>query len=102
MSESVSSVLESPLISASATLSVHCDQASITLLYFSPSVMTPSMYCCSYSRTRSRVSRTSSSLAAGTTMSSLPMEMPASQACVKPSSMMRSQNSTVSFWPQWR
>ena len=34
-----------------ATTSVHCDQTSTTLLYFSPLVMRPSVYCCSYSFT---------------------------------------------------
>src|SRR3546814_10195278 len=38
----------------------------------------------------------------GTTMSSLPNEIPALKARVKPSAIMRSQKMTVSFWPQWR
>ena len=95
-------MLERPAIRASATLSVQCDQASMTLLYFSPCVMTPSMYCCSYSFTRSCVSLTSWIFSAGMTMSSLPNEMPESQAWWKPSAMTRSQKMTVSFWPQWR
>jgi hypothetical protein len=37
------------------------------------------------------------SFASGMTMSSLPNEMPALQACLKPSAMMRSQKITVSF-----
>ena len=39
---------------------------------------------------------------AGTTMSSLPNEMPALQASRKPSAIAASQKRTVSFWPQWR
>ncbi len=38
----------------------------------------------------------------GTTMSSLPNEMPALNALWKPSDMIRSQKITVSFCPQWR
>ena len=38
----------------------------------------------------------------GTTMSSLPNEMPALKAWWNPSAMMRSQKITVSFCPQWR
>ena len=41
-------------------------------------------------------------LECGTTMSSLPNEMPALNAWWKPSAMMRSQKITVSFWPQKR
>ena len=33
-----------PRIIADATLSVHWDQASMTLLYFSPWVISPSVY----------------------------------------------------------
>jgi len=40
-------VSEIASIMASATLSVHFDQASTTLLYFSPLVIRPSTYCCS-------------------------------------------------------
>ena len=36
-------------IISSATRSVHFAQASTTLLYFSPWVIRPSLYCCSYS-----------------------------------------------------
>ncbi len=77
--------------------SVHFDQASTTLLYFSPSVMVPSLYCCSYSLASVRVSSTIFHLVLGTTMSSLPNEMPALNALWKPSAMMRSQKITVSF-----
>src|SRR5262249_56184548 len=38
-------------IISSATFSVQLDQTSTTLLYFSPWVMRPSRYCCSYSLT---------------------------------------------------
>ena len=48
------------------------------------------------------VGRPASALVSGITMSSLPNEMPARQAWLKPSAMMRSQKITVSFWPQWR
>ena len=61
-------------------VSVHFDQASTTLLYFSPWVMRPSLYCCSNSLTRSRVFSTVAFLECGTTMSSLPNEMPALNA----------------------
>ena len=67
-------------IISSATRSVHCAQASTTLLYFSPLVIRPSAYCCSYCLTSSRVSPTNFALVAGTTMSSLPNEMPARAA----------------------
>jgi hypothetical protein len=42
-------ISEMPFIMASATSSVHFDQISTTLLYFSPLVMRPSWYCCSNS-----------------------------------------------------
>ena len=82
--------------------SVHFAQASTTLLYFSPCVIRPSLYCCSYSFASARVSSTIFHFELGTTMSSLPNEMPALNAWWKPSAMMRSQKITVSFWPQWR
>ena len=84
-------------IISSATRSVHLAQASTTLLYFSPWVIRPSLYCCSYSPASVRVSSTSFAFVSGITMSSLPNEMPALQACVKPSCMIRSQKMTVSF-----
>ena len=43
----VFSVAEIPFIISPATLSVHFDQASTTLLYFSPLVIKPSEYCVS-------------------------------------------------------
>src|SRR5207244_7962824 len=72
--------VEMPFIIASATLSEHFDQASTTLLYFSPEVIRPSWYCCSYSLTSFWVWLTSFSLEDGITRSSLPKEMPARQA----------------------
>src|SRR3954467_10967849 len=89
-------------IIASAMRSVHFAQASTTLLYFSPCVIRPSWYCCSYSLASERVSSTIFHLVFGTIMSSLPNEMPALNAWWKPSAMMRSQKITVSFCPQWR
>ena len=89
-------------IISSATFSVQFDQTSTTLLYFSPWVMRPSRYCCSYSFTFSCASWISFSFAGGMMRSSLPKEMPALQACWKPIVISRSQKMTVSFWPQWR
>ena len=60
------------------------------------------MYCCSNSLTWSRVELTRSHLLSGMTMSSLPNEMPALNASVKPRPMIWSQKITNSFWPQWR
>ncbi len=71
---------EISFIIASAIFSVHFDQASTTLLYFSPWVIRPSLYCCSKSLTCSRVSSTIFRFECGTTMSSLPNEMPALKA----------------------
>ena len=48
-------------------------------------------------RRQASVSATSFALVSGMTMSSLPKEMPARQAWLKPSCMMRSQKMTVSF-----
>jgi len=63
-----------PASSASAMRSVHFDQASTTLLYFSPSVMVPSLYCCSYSFGERPGLLDDLPLGARTTMSSLPNE----------------------------
>ncbi len=41
-------------------------------------------------------------MVSGITMSSLPNEMPALNASVKPIVMIWSQKITDSFWPQWR
>ena len=73
-------VAEIPSIISSATWSVQWDQASTTLLYFSPRVIRPSRYCCSYSLTFCSVSLTRISLVWGTTRSSLPNDRPARQA----------------------
>ena len=71
---------EISFIISSAILSVDFDQASTTLLYFSPWVIRPSLYCCSNSLASSRVVSTMFHFDAGTTMSSLPNEMPALKA----------------------
>ena len=86
-----------PAIISSASLSEHFAQASTTLLYFSPWVIRPSLYCCSYSFASADVSAMNFGFESGTTMSSLPNEMPALNASRKPSAMMRSQKITVSF-----
>ncbi|MNJ30814.1 hypothetical protein D3C77_254250 [compost metagenome] len=86
----------SPIIS-SAIRSVALAQASTTLLYFSPLVIRPSAYCCSYSSTCLRVSSTYSTFLAGMTMSSLPTEMPALAASRKPSCIIWSAKMTVAF-----
>ena len=52
------SAVEISAIISSATRSVALAQASTTLLYFSPLVIRPSAYCCSYSSTSLRVSST--------------------------------------------
>src|SRR3546814_5728726 len=57
------------LIISSATRSVQVDQTSTTLLYFSPLVIRPSRYCCSYSLTCSCASLMRPSLEPGTTRS---------------------------------
>lgn len=84
-------------IMASAIRSVALAQASTTLLYFSPRVIRPSAYCCSYSSTWVRVSATSSTFLAGITMSSLPNEMPALAASRKPRPIIWSAKMTVAF-----
>jgi hypothetical protein len=73
-------VPEMTFIISSATRSVHCDQTSTTLLYFSPCVIRPSRYCCSNSFTLAWASSTRPALASGIIRSSLPKEMPALQA----------------------
>ena len=74
---------EISVIMSSEIFLVHFDQASTTLLYFSPLVIRPSAYCCSYSSTSLRVVSTISFLRSGMTMSSLPKEMPALAASRK-------------------
>src|SRR6202007_2802991 len=66
---------------SSATLSVQRDQTSTTLLYFSPCVIRPSWYCCSYCLTWSCASAPRRRFASGTIRLSLPNEMPALHAC---------------------
>ena len=73
-------VAEMRSIISLAMVSVHFDQASTTLLYFSSWVMKPSLYCCSYSRTSSLVCSRILGLVSGISMSSLPNEMPALKA----------------------
>ena len=87
---------------SSATFSEQLVQASTSLLYFSRWVISPSWYCCSYSLTCSCTSATRVCLASGMIRSSLPNEMPALHAWVKPKVISRSQKITVSFWPQKR
>ena len=89
-------------IISSAILSVQAAQISTTLLYFSPLVIKPFWYCCSNSLTCLVVSAMSSFLASGTIKSSLPNEIPALQALVKPKVIILSTMMQVSFWPQWR
>ncbi len=86
----------SPIIS-SATWSVHSDQTSTTLLYFSPWVIRPSRYCCSYSFTFACAEATSVSFALGIIRSSFPKEIPDRQAFLKPRAITRSAKRTVDF-----
>src|SRR5882724_9215744 len=65
---------EISVIMSSEMRLVHFDQASTTLLYFSPWVIRPSLYCCSNSLASVRVSSTIFHFDTGTTMSSLPNE----------------------------
>ena len=90
-------LVEISAIISSATRSVALDQASTTLLYFSPWVIRPSLYCCSYSSTSLRVSSTMAFLRSGMMMSSLPKEMPALAASRKPRPMIWSAKITVAF-----
>ncbi len=90
-------LVEISAIISSATRSVALDQASTTLLYFSPLVIRPSAYCCSYSSTRWRVVSTMPFFFSGMMMSSLPKEMPALAASLKPSPMIWSAKITVAF-----
>ena len=73
-------VEEISFIISLAISSVAFDQASTTLLYFSPWVIRPSLYCCSKSFASVRVVSTIFHFECGTTMSSLPNEMPALNA----------------------
>ena len=91
---------EISFIISPATLSVHLDQASTTLLYFSPLVIRPSEYWFSYSPINFLVSLINWPLLAGIIKSSLPNDIPALNACLNPKSLSLSQYITVFFWPQ--
>ena len=80
---------------------MHLDQISTTLLYFSPLVISPSEYCFSYSSICFFVLVIKFSLVFGIIKSSLPKDIPALKACLKPRVFIRSQNITVSFCPQY-
>ena len=84
----------------SATLLVHSDHASTTLLYFSPWVINPSWYWFSYSWTFNWVALRRLSFSDGIIRSSFPNDIPAIAAYLKPICIMWSANKTVSFWPQ--
>ena len=81
-------------------MSVHFDQISTTLLYFSPRVINPSEYCFSYSSICFFVLLIKFSLVFGINKSSLPNDIPALKACLNPNVFILSQKITVSFCPQ--
>ena len=81
-------------------MSVHLDHTSTTLLYFSPLVINPSEYCFSYSSIFFKLKIIELILVSGIIKSSLPNDIPALKACLNPNDLSRSQNITVSFWPQ--
>ena len=80
---------------------MHLDHTSTTLLYFSPLVIKPSEYCFSYSSICFLVLFIKPSLVLGINKSSFPKEIPALNACLKPSVLILSQKITVSFCPQY-
>ena len=82
-------------------MSVHFDQISTTLLYFSPLVIKPPEYCFSYSSICFLVLLIKFSFVLGIIRSSLPKDIPALKACLNPSVFILSQNITVSFCPQY-
>ena len=82
-------------------MSVHLDQISTTLLYFSPLVIKPSEYCFSYSSICFFVLLIKFSLVLGIIKSSFPKDIPALKACLNPSVLILSQKITVSFCPQY-
>ena len=82
-------------------MSVHLDQISTTLLYFSPLVIRPSEYCFSYSSICFLVLLIKPSFVFGIIKSSFPKEIPALKACLKPRVFILSQKITVSFCPQY-
>ena len=83
-----------------ATKSVHLDQASTTLLYFSPLVINPSAYWFSYSSIIFLVSFTKVCFFSGIIKSSFPNDIPDLNAYLKPRSFILSQKITVLFCPQ--
>ena len=82
-------------------MSVHFDQISTTLLYFSPLVIKPSEYCFSYSSICFFVLLIKFSFVLGIIKSSFPKDIPALKACLNPSVLILSQKITVSFCPQY-
>jgi len=82
-------------------VSVHFDQISTTLLYFSPLVIKPSEYCFSYSSICFFVLLIKFTFVLGIIKSSFPKDIPALKACLNPSVLILSQKITVSFWPQY-
>ena len=82
-------------------MSVHFDQISTTLLYFSPLVIKPSEYCFSYSSICFFVLLIKFTFVLGIIKSSFPKDIPALKACLNPSVLILSQKITVSFWPQY-
>ena len=82
-------------------MSVHLDQISTTLLYFSPLVINPSEYCFSYSSICFFVLFIKFSFVFGIIKSSLPNDIPALNACLNPKVFILSQKITVSFCPQY-
>ena len=87
-------------IISAAILSVHLDHWSITLLYFSPLVISPSAYWFSYSSTNFLASLIIPFLLSGIIRSSFPKDIPALNAFLNPNVIKRSQKITVSFCPQ--
>ena len=82
-------------------MSVHFDQISTTLLYFSPLVINPSEYCFSYSSICFFVLLIKFSFVLGIIKSSFPKDIPALKACLNPRVFILSQKITVSFCPQY-
>src|SRR4029450_5907721 len=85
------STAEIRFIISLATRSVHSVQVSTTLLYFSPRVIRPSLYCCSYSRTSSLVLCTMASLVSGITILFFAQELPSRQHYMTPNPVIVSQ-----------
>ena len=100
LSDSFLVVEEIFFIISAATRSVHFDQASTTLLYFSPLVINPSAYWFSYSSIIFLVSFTKVCFFSGIIKSSFPNDIPDINAYLKPRSFILSQKITVLFCPQ--